>query len=102
MSTRLNKNQEYLANSIWQRNLNDARNIHVNIDDLLDAPFSLLHDVLKNFEKSNGTDPAGLLLSLFTCVGHLAGNSEVTITNHNTNLNIFVLLIGPSGKNTNE
>ncbi|CAF4916752.1 unnamed protein product, partial [Rotaria magnacalcarata] len=27
---------------------------------------------------------------------HLAGNSEVTITNHNTNLNIFVLLIGPS------
>ncbi|CAF2073356.1 unnamed protein product [Rotaria magnacalcarata] len=97
MPTRLNKNQEYLANSIWQRNLNDARNIHVNVDDLLDAQFSLLHDVLKNFEISNGTDPAGLLLSLFTCVGHLAGNSEVTITNHNTNLNIFVLLIGPSG-----
>ncbi|CAF2102840.1 unnamed protein product [Rotaria magnacalcarata] len=96
MPTRLNKNQEYLANSIWQRNLNDARNIHVNVDDLLDAQFSLLHDVLKNFEISNGTDPAGLLLSLFTCVGHLAGNSEVTITNHNTNLNIFVLLIGPS------
>ncbi|CAF3345808.1 unnamed protein product, partial [Rotaria socialis] len=97
MSTRLNKNQESLANSIWQRNLNDARNIHVNVGDLLDVSFSLLHDLLKDFEISNGTDPAGLLLSLFTCVGHLAGNSEVTITNHNTNLNIFLLLIGPSG-----
>ncbi|CAF0723704.1 unnamed protein product [Adineta steineri] len=97
MSTKLNKNQDYLSNCIWQRNLNDARNIHVNIDNILDSSFSLLHDLLKNFEMSNNTDPSGLFLSLFTCIGHLAGNSEVDITNHCTNLNIFLLLIGPSG-----
>lgn len=93
----MNKNQEYLANSIWQRNLNNARSIHINIDNLLDDSFSLLKDLLKTYKLSNDTDPAGLLLSLFTCIGHLAGDSEVKITNHVTNLNIFLLLVGPSG-----
>lgn len=102
MSTRLNRNHEYLANLIWKRNLNDARNIHVDAYNLLDNSFSLLRDLLKNIEISNHTDPTGLLLSLFTCVGHLAGNTEVNITNHSTNLNLFLLLIGPSGIHMNK
>jgi hypothetical protein len=97
MSNRVNKNQEYLANSMWQRNLNNARSIHINLDSLMDDSFSLLHDLLKNFKSSNDTDPGGLLLSLLTCIGHIAGNSEVKITNHTTNLNLFLLLVGPSG-----
>ncbi|CAF1292374.1 unnamed protein product [Rotaria sordida] len=53
-------------------------------------------DLLKNYKTLNDTDEAGLLLSLFTCVGHFAGDSLVRITNHVSNLNIFLLLIGPS------
>ncbi len=97
MSNRLNKNQEYIANTMWQRNFNNARTIHLNMENLLDDSFFLLKDLLKNCQNFNDTDPGGLLLSIFSCIGHIVGNSEVKITNCSTNLNIFVLLIGPSG-----
>lgn len=97
MSSKFNKNQEYVANTIWQRNLSDARNININIEDILDNSFSLLRDLLNNYKSLNDTDEGGLLLSLYTCIGHFSGNSIVRITNHTSNLNIFLLLIGPSG-----
>ncbi len=97
MSTSLTKNQEHLANCMWQRNLSKAREIHVDLNDILDDSYKLLHDLLNNFKSLNDTDPIGLLLSLLTCIGYFGGNSTVKITNHTTNLNIFLLLIGPSG-----
>jgi len=81
---------------MWQRNLNNARDVHIDVDNVLDNSFKLLLDLLNNFKSLNGTDPVGLLLSLFTCVGHFCGDSVVKVTNHVTNLNIFLLLIGPS------
>ncbi|CAF1472691.1 unnamed protein product, partial [Rotaria sp. Silwood1] len=54
-------------------------------------------DLLNNYKLVNDTDPVGLLLSLFTCIGHFCDQSTVNIRNHITNLNIFLLLIGPSG-----
>ncbi|CAF3978277.1 unnamed protein product, partial [Rotaria sordida] len=97
MSSKINKNQEYSANCTWQRNLSDARDIRINVENIFDSSFQLLLDVLNSFKSLNDTDPAGLLLSLFTCVGHFSGDSVVRITNHVSNLNIFLLLIGPSG-----
>ncbi|CAF3295588.1 unnamed protein product, partial [Rotaria sp. Silwood2] len=97
MLSKLNKNQEFSANSIWQRNLSKARDNEINVENLLDRPFKLLLEVLNGFKLLNDTDPAGLLLSLFASVGHFAGESTVRIRNHTSNLNIFLLLIGPSG-----
>ncbi len=91
------KNQEFLSNMMWQRNLSNARNININLENVLDNSFKILHDLFNNFKSINGIDPVGLLLSLFTCIGHLCGDSTVNITNHISNLNLFVLLIGPSG-----
>ena len=82
---------------MWQRNLSNARDICIDLESTLDDSFSLLLKLLNNFKSFNDTDPAGLILSLFTCVGHFCGDSVVKITNHITNLNIFLLLIGPSG-----
>ena len=62
-----------------------------------DDSFKLLADLLNNYKLVYDTDPVGLPLSLFTCTGHLCGQSTVNIRNHITNLNIFLLLIGPSG-----
>ena len=84
---------------MWQRNMNNARNIQFDFNTILDDRFSLLNDLLKYFKDSNDTDSGGLLLAILTIIGHLAGNSEVKITNHTTQLNLFLLLIGPSGKN---
>jgi hypothetical protein len=97
MSNKHNKNQEYLANSMWQRNLCKAREINVDLNAVFDDSFKILLDLLNSYKMINDTDPVGLLLSLFTCVGHLCGNSTINIRNHITNLNIFLLLIGPSG-----
>ncbi|CAF3230326.1 unnamed protein product [Rotaria sp. Silwood2] len=97
MSNKGNKNQEFLATCMWQRNLSQARNINVDLNNVLDNSFNLLLDLLNNFKITNDTDPTGLLLSLFACVGHLCVDSTVNITNDSTNLNIFLLLIGPSG-----
>ena len=82
---------------MWQRNLSNAHNIHIDLEDAFDDSYKILHDLLKNFLSLNGTDPPGLLLSLLACVGHFSGNSTVNATNHITNLNLFLLLIGPSG-----
>lgn len=92
------KNQQSIVNLIWRRNLQNSRKISINIDDLLDESFLLLRELLNNLKSINDTDPIGTLLSLFASVGYLATNSTVTISNQTTNLNIFVLLIGPSGK----
>jgi hypothetical protein len=97
MSAKSNKSQESIANHIWQRNLSNARDIHINLENILDESFKLLLDLINNFKRLNDTDPAGLLLSLLACVGHFSGESIVKITNHISNLNIFLLLIGPSG-----
>jgi len=97
MSAKVNKNQEFIANRMWQRNLCNARDIRIDVESVLDDSFKLLLDLLNNFKSLNGTDGVGLLLSLFTCVGHFCGDSVVKVTNHITNLNIFLLLIGPSG-----
>ncbi|CAF3279107.1 unnamed protein product, partial [Rotaria sp. Silwood2] len=97
MSSKTNKNQEYSNNYIWQRNVSDARDIHINLDNILTGSFALLLSVLNNFKLLNDTGSAALLLSLFTCIGHFSGNSIFRLTNHFSNLNVFVLLIGPSG-----
>ena len=97
MSFKANKNHEYSSNDIWQRNLCDARDIHINLNNILNDSLHLLLDVLNNFKSLNDTDPAGLLLSLFTCIGHFSGNSLVRIKNHVSNLNLFLLLIGAFG-----
>ncbi|CAF2088574.1 unnamed protein product [Rotaria magnacalcarata] len=91
------KNQEFTANCIWHRNLCNARQISIKLENALDMSFTLLLNVLNNFRSINDTDPVGLLLSLLTCIGHFSADSTVNITNHITNLNIFLLLIGPSG-----
>ncbi|CAF4275616.1 unnamed protein product [Rotaria magnacalcarata] len=91
------KNQEFIANCIWHRNLCNARQISIKLENALDMSFTLLLNVLNNFRSINDTDPVGLLLSLLTCIGHFSADSTVNITNHITNLNIFLLLIGPSG-----
>ena len=98
MLSKFNKNQEYVANAMWQRNLSDARDIRINLENILNDSFDLLCDLLKKYKIVNGTDEVGLLLSLFTCIGHFAGDSLVRITNPVSNLNIFLLLIGLSGK----
>ena len=97
MSAKQNKNQEFLANCMWQRNLSTARDIAINLENFFDDSFKLLADLLNNYKLVYDTDPVGLLLSLFTCIGHFCGQSTVNIRNHITNLNIFLLLIGPSG-----
>ncbi|CAF4368146.1 unnamed protein product, partial [Adineta steineri] len=74
-----------------------ARHIRINLEDVLDDSFTLLFDVVNNINKLNDTDPAGLLLSLFVSIGHFSNESTVKITNHISNLNLFLLLIGPSG-----
>lgn len=96
--SKLARNQECTTNAIWQRNLTNARSISINIDEILFDKFSLLRDVLNHEQTINESDPVALLLSLYTCIGHLANDSTVFITNHSSNLNIFLLLIGPSGK----
>lgn len=98
MLSKNTKNQDQIANGIWQRNLSDARDIQINLENILNGPFDSLRDLLKNYKLLNDTDETGLLLSMFTCIGHFADDSIVRITNHVTNLNIFLLLIGPSGK----
>ncbi|CAM4827034.1 unnamed protein product [Rotaria magnacalcarata] len=97
MATKMNRSQEFLGNCMWQRNLSNARNININVENIFDNSFKLLLDLLNNYKSINDTDPIGLLLSLFTCIGHFCANSTVNITNHITNLNVFLLLIGPSG-----
>ncbi|CAF4719393.1 unnamed protein product, partial [Rotaria sp. Silwood2] len=97
MTSRLIKNQELIFNNIWQRNLSNARSIAINVEHVLNDSFKMLMDVLNNFKAINGTDTVGLLLSVFTCIGHFCANSTVNITNHITGLNLFLLLIGPSG-----
>ncbi|CAF3360012.1 unnamed protein product [Rotaria sp. Silwood2] len=82
---------------MWQRNLSSARDITINLENIFDDSFKLLADLLNNYKLMNDTDPVGLLLSLFTCIGHFCAESTVNIRNHITNLNIFLLLIGPSG-----
>ncbi|CAF4779447.1 unnamed protein product, partial [Rotaria sp. Silwood2] len=74
-----------------------ARDITINLENIFDDSFKLLADLLNNYKLMNDTDPVGLLLSLFTCIGHFCAESTVNIRNHITNLNIFLLLIGPSG-----
>lgn len=97
MAGKVNKSQDHLCNTMWRRNLSNARDIIIDLEKILEDSFISLYDVLINFKKANNTDPVGLLLALFTCVGHFCGNSTVNITNHISNLNIFLLLIGPSG-----
>jgi hypothetical protein len=97
MSAKNTKNQEALANTMWQRNLSDARNIQIDLNTLLDGPYKLMFDLLSHFKRLNNTDPPGLLLSLFACIGHFSGECTVKITKHVSNLNLFLLLIGPSG-----
>lgn len=97
MLSKMNKNQEHSMNSIWQRNFSDAREIGINLDKILNGPFQSLLDVLNDFKILNDTDPAGLFLSLCSCIGYFSGDSTVKITNHISNLNTFLLLIGPSG-----
>lgn len=97
MLSKYNKNQENVANAMWQRNLSDARDIRINLENMLNDSFDLLGHLLKHYKTLNDTDEPGLLLSLFTCIGHFCGDSTVRITNHVSNLNIFLLLIGPSG-----
>ncbi|CAF1253382.1 unnamed protein product [Adineta ricciae] len=92
-----NKNTESINNAIWQRNLSNARNIRINLESIMDGPMKLLYEILDYYENLTGTDPIGLLLSLFVCVGHLCAESTVKITNHISKLNLFLLLIGPSG-----
>ena len=98
MSTKANTNHDVLFNGMWQRNLSNARDILINLEKAFDNSFQLLLDLLNSFKSMNDIDPVGLLLSLFTCIGHFCGKSLVNITNHITNLNIFLLLIGPSGR----
>lgn len=102
MSNKHNKNQDILANNIWQRNISNARNIIITPDIIFNASFKLLIELLKKYKALNDCDPIGLLISLFTCIGHLCENTTVNITNHISNLNIFVLLIGPSGNILND
>ncbi len=98
MSIKNNKKQDSINNAIWQRNLSNARNIQINLESIIDGPMQLLYQILNHFEKVNGTDPIGLLLSLFVSVGHFCAESTVKITNHISKLNLFLLLIGPSGR----
>lgn len=95
--SKLTKNQEAIVNSMWRRNLQNSRKISINIDDILDESFLLLRELLNCLKTINDTDAIGILLSLFTCAGYLASKSTVNISNQTSNLNIFVLLIGPSG-----
>lgn len=97
MTNKINKTQEYLANQMWNRNLSNARNITIDIEKIFDNSYRLLIDTLNIYKSMNNTDPAGLLLALYTSIGHFCANSVVNITNHISNLNIFLLLIGPSG-----
>ena len=98
MLTKANKNHEMMMNTMWQRNLSAARDIRIDLQKVLDSNFHMIRELLHSFESFNETDSAGLLLSLLSCIGHFAGNSSVSVANHTTNLNLFLLLIGPSGK----
>ena len=84
-------------NSIWQKNLTNAREINIDVNKILDDSFHLVKNILHEYHAFNETDRAGLLLALLTCIGHTSGNSTVHIRNHTSNLNLFLLLIGPSG-----
>lgn len=97
ISSKFNENQKYVASTIRQQNLSDARDIKIHIQGILNESFTLLRDWLNSYEYLNDTNEAGLVLSLFTCIGYFSGNSVVRITNHISNLNIFLLLIRPSG-----
>ena len=98
MSTKSNKNHEMAINKMWQRNLSAARNIRIDLTDIFGHSYDKIHTILNSFAAYNDTDRIGLLLSLMVCIGHFAGNSTVNITNHSSNLNLFLLLVGPSGK----
>ena len=91
------KPHEALMNSIWQKNLGNAREIHIDVNKILDDSFDLVKHSLHEYHGFNETDRCGLLLALLTCIGHVSANSNVHIRNHTTNLNLFLLLIGPSG-----
>lgn len=97
MTTRNNKNQEMSINKMWHRNLSAARNIRIDLSTILDDSYNIIQNILNTYVSYNDTDPIGLLLSLMVSIGHFAGNSTVNITNHSSNLNLFLLLVGPSG-----
>lgn len=97
MSSKASRSHESIMNAMWQRNLSCARNMPVDLNILLSESSVMLKEILKQYSRLNDTDEMGLLLSLFTCMGHFAGKSTVRITNHVSNLNLFTLLIGPSG-----
>lgn len=97
MSTRSNKNHEISINKMWHRNLSAARNIRIDLMDIFDNSYDIIQNILNSFTAYNDADPVGLFLSLMVCIGHFAGNSTVDITNHSSNLNLFLLLVGPSG-----
>lgn len=100
MSTKVNKTNEASINKMWQRNLSMARNIHIDFESLFDPSFQLIENILKQYVDYNDTDPVGLLLSLLASIGHFTGNSVVNVTNHSSSMNLFLLLVGPSGKNS--
>lgn len=88
---------EALMNSIWQKNLANAREILVDVNKILDDSFDLVKNSLHEYYGFNETDRCGLLLALLSCIGHVSANSTVHIRNHTTKLNLFLLLIGRSG-----
>jgi hypothetical protein len=98
MPPKINKNHESAMNNIWQRNLSSARDIRIELSTILGDSGETLKRILNQYASFNDTDSVGMFLSLLTCVGHFSGNSTVNITNHTSNLNLFLLLVGPSGK----
>lgn len=97
MSSKTNKNHEVIVNTMWQRNLGMARDIRISLSKLFNGSFGIIEHILNQYVEYNDTDSVGLLLSLLVSIGHFADNSSVNITNHSSNLNLFLLLVGPSG-----
>ena len=98
MSSKNNKNSENAVNKMWHRNLSAARNVQVDLMKIFDDSYRVIQNIIKAYVAYNDADPIGLLLSLMSCIGHFSGNSSVNIANHSSNLNLFLLIIGPSGK----
>lgn len=97
MSSKVNKNSETTINQMWQRNLSKARSIQIDIENLFDHSFNMIEKILKQYVEQKDTDAIGLLLCFLVAIGHFAGNSVVNVTNHTSSMNLFLLLVGPSG-----